>query len=82
MGQYASATQQAYAAMGDGQWADRFSSILDIMNERLQSHLQIAVRYRNQIQHGNDSKIAAAITRFDSVRNSGDDIFGQVPDTF
>lgn len=62
--QMSNATQQAYNGNGEGQWADRFGAIADIMGDWLQSHLLTASRYRSKVQHGDDSIIAAACTQF------------------
>ena len=69
--------QQAHRAVNEGQWADRLGSILDILNEWMQIHHEMAARYRSQIQNGNsDNEIAAAITQFTMAANTAGTTYG------
>ena len=75
--QRTSAAQQAHRAHNEGQWADRLGSIVDILNEWMQIHHEMAARYRDQIQNGDsDSGIAAAITQFSMAAETTGNTYG------
>ena len=75
--QRTTAAQQAHRAVNEGQWADRLGSILDILNEWMQIHHEMAARYRSQVQNGNsDNEIAAAITQFNMAADTAGTTYG------